>query len=78
MKAKVISTGEIIDVKSLYPTVYSRFDCNGQTIEMYDKAELEFISNHNKPKMVSLDKVCEFLKNLIDNNIIEQLRKEFE
>ena len=88
MKAKVIETGEIIEVKSLYSPTYSRLDCNGIIIEEYDEDELEFEPG---PKMVSLDKVCEFLKTLvyqeypggplehkIDDNDLEKLRKEFE
>lgn len=42
MKAKIIETGEIIEVQSLYPTTYSRLDCNGKIIEEYDEDELEF------------------------------------
>ena len=42
MKAKVKETGEIIDVSCLYPTTYSRLDCNGQIIEEYSEDELEF------------------------------------
>lgn len=30
MKARVIETGEIIDVKCLCPITYSRLDCNWQ------------------------------------------------
>ena len=91
MKAKVIKTGEIIDVQCLYPITYSRLDCNGKIFEEYDADEIELIPNPNAPKMVSLDKVCEFLKkfkcqkyphgdvkNLINDDIIEHLRKEFE
>ena len=43
MKAKVIETGEIIDVHILYPIIYSRLDGNGKIIEEYDEDELEFI-----------------------------------
>lgn len=91
MKAKVIETGEIIEVKSLYSPTYSRLDCNGKIIEEYDEDELEFIPNPNKPKMVSLDKVCEYLKTLkfqaypgatperlLDDGDIDTLRKEFD
>lgn len=91
MKARVIETGEIIDVKCLCPITYSRLDCNGKIIEEYDEDELEFIRNTNSPKLVSLDKVCDYLKSLtyqeysggpiehmIDDGIIKQLRKEFE
>ena len=58
MKAKVKETGEIIEVYSLYPVTYSRLDCNGKIREEYDFDELEFEPG---PKMVSLDKVCEYL-----------------
>lgn len=88
MKARVIETGEIIDVKCLCPITYSRLDCNGKIIEEYDEEELEFES---RTKLVSLDKVCDYLKSLtyqeysggpiehmIDDDIIKQLRKEFE
>lgn len=85
MKAKVIETGEIIDVHCLYPTTYSRLDANGKIFEEYDADELEFEPG---PKMVSLDKICEWVKiNMykydtdIDNDIkafIKDLRKEFE
>jgi hypothetical protein len=91
MKAKVIETGEIIEVKSLYSPIYSRLDCNGKIISEYDEDELEFLSNPDKPKMVSLDKVCEYLKTLkfqaypgatperlLDDGDIDTLRKEFE
>jgi hypothetical protein len=44
MKARVIETGEIIDVVSLYPVTYSRLDCNGKIFEEYDGDELEFIN----------------------------------
>ena len=88
MKARVIETGEIIEVKSLYSPTYSRLDCNGKIIEEYDADELEFEPG---PKMVSLDKVCEYLKTLkfqaypgatperlLDDGDIDTLRKEFE
>jgi len=88
MKAKVIETGEIIEVKSLYSPIYSRLDCNGKIISEYDEDELKFLSNPDKPKMVSLDKICEWLKEHIneyhnpkciaDLLLINDLRKEFE
>jgi len=88
MKAKVIETGEIIEVKSLYSPIYSRLDCNGKIISEYDEDELEFLSNPDKPKMVSLDKICEWVKkhyleypneDLSDTKkFISDLRKEFE
>ncbi len=91
MKARVIETGEIIDVQCLYPITYSRLDCNGKIFEEYDADEIELIPNPNTPKMVSLDKVCEYLKTLkfqaypgatperlLDDGDIDTLRKEFE
>ena len=91
MKARVIETGEIIEVKSLYPVIYSRLDLNGKIIEEYNEDELEFISNVNEPKMVSLDEVCNYLKKLvyqeypggplehmIGYETIKDLRKQFE
>lgn len=83
MKAKIIETGEIIEVQSLYPTTYSRLDCNGKIIEEYDEDELEF---EPKPKMVSLDKICEYLLPRLEADLgyyaagdfINNLRKEFE
>lgn len=42
-KAKVIKTGEIIEVECLYSVTYSRLDCNGKIYEEYDEDELEFI-----------------------------------
>lgn len=62
MKAKVIETGKIIDVHCLYPVTYSRLDCNGKIIEEYDEDELEFICKKPKEKKVSLDKVCDYIK----------------
>lgn len=83
MKAKVIETGEIINVQCLYSTTYSRLDCNGKIIEEYDEDELEF---EPKPKMVSLDKICEYLLPRLEADLgyyaagdfINNLRKEFE
>jgi hypothetical protein len=84
MKARVIETGEIIEVKSLYSPTYSRLDCNGKIIEEYDADELEFEPG---PKMVSLDKICEWIKDNMDlehdypvnaEEFIDDLRKEFE
>ena len=43
MKAKVIETGEIIDVVNLYPITYSRLDGNHKIFEEYDEDELEII-----------------------------------
>ena len=58
MKARVIETGEIVEVKRLYPTVYSRLDENHRIAEEYCDDEIELI---DKPKMVSINKVCEWL-----------------
>ena len=89
MKARVIETGEIVNVMP-YPTWYKE---NGQGPDRreWDEDEFEFIRNTNSPKMVSLDKVCDYLKSftyqeypggpiecMIDDDIIKQLRKEFE
>ena len=68
MKAKVKETGEIIDVKCLYSVIYSRLDCNGKIVEEYDEDELEIIRKEPKVKMVSLDKVCEWLNENLTNN----------
>ena len=51
MKAKIIETGEIIDVSCLYPTIYSRLDCNGKIIEEYDEDEIELMLP-KKTKMI--------------------------
>lgn len=68
MKAKVIKTGEIIDVRCLRPVIYSRLS-GGKIIEEYNEDELEFLNVSNKPKMISIDKACEWLKNdMIKNN----------
>lgn len=58
MKARVIETGEIVEVKRLYPTVYSRLDKNNKIAEEYYDDEIELI---DKPKKVSINKVCEWL-----------------
>ena len=42
MKAKVKETGEIIEVKCLCSSTYSRLDCNGKIIEEYDEKKLDF------------------------------------
>lgn len=58
MKAKIIETGEIIDVKSLYPVTYSRLDCNGKIIEEYNEDELEFIKD--KPTKIVKKNIFNF------------------
>lgn len=85
MKAKVIETGEIINVKYWGSPSYAVFDCNGKIKEIYDEDELEFEPG---PKMVSLDKICEWLeehvneyhnrKCVADLLLIHDLRKEFK
>lgn len=64
MKARVIETGEIVEVKRLYPTIYSRLDKNNKIAEEYYDDEIELI---DKPKKVSINKVCEWLiENMYD------------
>lgn len=59
MKAKVIETGEIVNVTP-YPTIYQEKGQGPDRREWYED-ELEFEPGH---KIVSLDKVCEYLKGL--------------
>ena len=58
MKARVIETGEIIDVKRLYPTIYSRLDENNRIADEYYDDEIELI---DMPKMVSIDKAWDWI-----------------
>ena len=87
MKAKVIETGEIVEV-NLYCDPYYKEKGQGYDRRGWYEDELEFEPG---PKMVSLNKVCKFLKTLvyqeypggplehkIDDNDLEKLRKEFE
>ena len=75
MKAKVIDTGEIVEV-NLYCDPYYKEKGQGYDRRGWYEDELEFEPG---PKMVSLDKVCEYFKNLdYSNKFIEDLRKEFE
>lgn len=84
MKAKVIETGEIVNVTP-YPTWYKE---NGQGPDRreWDEDELEFIPNPNRPTMVSLDKICEYLTPRLEADLgyyaagdfVNNLRKEFE
>ena len=84
MKAKVIETGEIVNVTP-YPTWYKE---NGQGPDRreWDEDQLEFIPNPNSSKMVSLDKICEYLLPRLEADLgyyaagdfINNLRKEFE
>lgn len=80
MKAKIIETGEIIDVQRLYPVTYSRLDCNGKIIEEYDEDELEIIRTKPKVKLVDIEKVCNFLDgySFIPTYVIKELRKVME
>lgn len=60
MKAKVIETGEIVNVTP-NPTWYKE-DGQGPDRREFDEDELEFIPNPNAPKWVSLDKAVDWLK----------------
>lgn len=62
MKARLIETGELIEVKKLYPTIYSRLDKNNKIAEEYYDDEIELI---DKPKMVSIEKVCQVLNEML-------------
>lgn len=83
MKAKVIETGEIVDVKYWGLPSYAVFDCNSKIKEIYDAYELEFEPG---PKMVSLDEICEYLIPRLEDTLgyyatgdfINDLRREFE
>ena len=68
MKAKVIETGEIIDVHCLYSTIYTRLDSNGKIAEEYDEDEIELILPPT-PKKISMDKACKWLKEHVSNYI---------
>lgn len=59
MKAKVIETGEIVEV-NLYCDPYYKEKGQGYDRRGWYEDELEFEPG---PKMVSLDKVCEWIKN---------------
>lgn len=89
MKAKVIETGEIVEV-NLYCGPYYKEKGQGYERRGWYEYELEFEPG---PKMVSLDKICEWIKNNAHKYIyfdegntewydhdecIEDLRKEFE
>lgn len=92
MKAKVIETGEEIDVYQLWQAPFCRMDCNGKIAEEYDIDELEF---EPRPKTVSLDKICDWLydklytrqngaehyvaskEKITQTEFVENLRKEF-
>ena len=71
MKARVIETGEIIDVVSLYPVTYSRLDCNGKIFEEYDADELEFINTKAKTNNEeSVERIAE--------QLVEMCKKSLE
>ena len=75
MKAKVIETGEIVEV-NLYCDPYYKEKGQGYDRRGWYEDELEFEPG---PKMVSLDKVCKYFENLgYTNTFIDNLRKEFE
>lgn len=75
MKAKVIETGEIVEV-NLYCDPYYKEKGQGYDRRGWYEDELEFEPG---PKMVSLDKVCKYFENLgYTNTFIEDLQKEFE
>jgi len=70
MKARVIETGEIIDVVSLYSVTYSRLDCNGKIVEEYDEDELEFINtNTNTNNKESAEYIAEQLVEMCKNSL---------
>ena len=71
MKARVKETGEIIEVKSLYPVTYSRLDCNSKIVEEYDEDELEFLNYQEKT--ISIDKAAEWLR----DNAMSELCLDF-
>ncbi len=70
MKARVIETGEIIDVVSLYSVTYSRLDCNGKIAEEYDEDELEFINTktntNNEESVKYAEQLVEMCKNSLE------------
>jgi hypothetical protein len=88
MKAKVIETGEIIDVCCLYPTTYSRLDCNCKIIEEYCDDELELILPPKKKTILIEDAIKWFKENLHMYNtsectgdreaFIEDFKKHFD
>ena len=68
MIAKVIKTGEIIEVKCLYPTVYSRLDGNGKIFEEYDEDEIEILHDDEETLGARLRNLLTPYKNLIQLN----------
>ena len=66
MKERVIETGEIIDVVSLYSVIYSRLDCNGKIFEEYDEDELEFINTVNKPANINNEEYVKYAEQLVE------------
>ena len=81
MKAKVIETGEIVNVLP-YPTIYQEKGQGPDRREWYED-DLEF---EPRPKMVSLDKIYEYLTPRLEADLgyytagdfINNLRKHFE
>jgi hypothetical protein len=82
MKAKVIETGETVEV-NLYSSSYYKEKGQGYDRRGWYEDELEFEPG---PKMVSLDKICEYLTPRLEADLgyyaagdfINNLRKEFE
>jgi len=82
MKAKVIETGETVEV-NLYSSAYYKEKGQGYDRRGWYEDELEF---EPCPKMVSLDKVCEYLIPRLETDLgyyaagdfINDLRKNFE
>ena len=74
MKARVIETGEIIDVVSLYSVTYSRLDCNGKIFEEYDEDELEFINDVNKPTNTGNEESAKY----ITEQLVEMCKNSLE
>ena len=68
MKAKVIKTGEIIDVKCLYSTIYSRLDGNGKIFEEYYDDEIELLHDNEETLGARLRNLLTPYKNLIQLN----------
>lgn len=78
MKARVIETGEIIDVVSLYSVIYSRLDCNGKIFEEYDEDELEFINTVNKPANIDNEESVKYAEQLVEmcKNSLERCKND--
>lgn len=85
MKARVIETGEFVEV-NIYCSTYYKEVGQGPDRRGWSEDELEFEPG---PKMVSLDKICKWLENNMHmynteecigdrKAFIKDLRKEFE